>query len=110
MLPSTEESIIMGFSYDEMMGVKEDREFNWRHFIEEELLYETSEFTKQKYLGERPNIYEISQECPGRVGSWLGWEIVEAYMSSRDISVTELLSEQDHHKIFTQSGYKPLNN
>ncbi len=109
MLPCTPDSIIMGYTPTEMTGVRENREAIWAHFVENELLYETSEFTKQKYLGERPNIYEIGQKCPGRVGSWLGWEIVEEYVRRQNISLSELLQEQDHHKIFTSSGYKPKN-
>ena len=109
MLPCTPDSVIMGFTPEEMTGVYENSEFIWRHFVEKELLYETSEFVKQKYLGERPNIYEISKSCPGRVGAWLGWQIVEAYMKKTGATLEELLQERDHHKIFTSSNYKPTN-
>ena len=109
MLPCTPDSVIMGFTPDEMIGVYENSEFIWRHFVEKELLYETGEFVKQKYLGERPNIYEISKSCPGRVGAWLGWQIVEAYMQRSAVTLEELLQERDHHKIFSASNYKPSN-
>lgn len=108
MLPCTPDSVIMGFTPEEMIGVYENSEFIWRHFVEKELLYETSEFVKQKYLGERPNIYEISKSCPGRVGAWLGWQIVDAFMKETGLSLEELLKERDHHKIFTTSSYKPF--
>ena len=105
--PCSADSIVMGYSPRQMAGVVVNEERIWRHFIEKSLLYETSEFTKQKYLGERPNIYEISKDCPGRVGAWIGWKIVEAYMANTNLPLKELLEETDHHKIFAASGYKP---
>ncbi len=109
MLPCKADSVIAGYSEKEMTGLRENIELIWRHFIEKELLYETSEFVKQKYLGERPSIYEISNSCPGRVGAWLGWQIVEEYMSQQPRTITELLAERDHHRIFSESGFKPVN-
>lgn len=109
LLPCKADSLIMGYSPFELDMAKKNREVIWANFIENELLYETSEFMKQKFLGERPNIHEISKNCPGRVGAWIGWEIVEAYMKEEDVSVQALLADTDHHKIFTKSKYKPIN-
>ena len=109
LLPCTPDSLIIGYDPDEMVAVAQNREVIWANFIENELLYDTSEFMKQKFLGERPNIYEISKNCPGRVGAWVGWEIVEAYMEKEQVSIQELLEETDHHMIFSKSNYRAIN-
>jgi len=109
LLPCTPDSLIIGYSPDEMVSVAENREIIWANFIENQLLYDTSEFMKQKFLGERPNIFEISKNCPGRVGAWVGWEIVEAYMEKQQVSMQELLEETDHHMIFSKSNYRAIN-
>ena len=62
---------------------------------------------KQKFLGERPNVYEIGDKCPGRIGRWLGWQIVEAYAEETGASVQAIMSEKDASKILRMSKYKP---
>lgn len=110
LLPCTPDSLIMGYSPVEMKNVAENREIIWANFVENDLLYNTEENMKQKFLGERPSIYEISKNCPGRVGAYMGWEIVKAYMErNKNVTLQELLSETDHNKIFTRSRYKPKN-
>jgi hypothetical protein len=109
LLPCTEKHLLIGFKAQEWVDVMANQEIIWANFIENKLLYETSEVTKRKFLGERPVVYEIGDKCPGRIGAWLGWEIVKAYMERTDVSLKELLQETDHHKIFSQSQYKPSN-
>lgn len=110
LLPCTEDGLLIGYDAQEMTDVVANREIIWANFVENDLLYGTEEIMKQRFLGERPSIQEISKNCPGRVGAFIGWEIVQAYMfRNKSVTLQELLAEQDHHKIFTQSRYKPKN-
>jgi hypothetical protein len=43
---------------------------------------------------------------PGRIGVWMGWQIVNSYMKHNDVSLQELL-KIDEDIIFTKSKYKP---
>ncbi|MEO9965962.1 MAG: gliding motility lipoprotein GldB [Reichenbachiella sp.] len=109
-LPCKADSLIIGYSSKEMEAVLKNQEVIWANLIENELLYETSHYLKNKIIGERPNIAEISENCPGRVGGWIGWQIVRRYMDQNpDVSFTDLMAERDAHKMFQQSGYKPRN-
>ena len=107
LLPCAPDSILIGYTPQQMKDINANREVIWANFIENQLLYETDHFIKAKFLGERPNIYEIGDKCPGRIGAWIGWEIVESYMANNDVSIIELMDDTDHHKIFELSGYKP---
>ncbi len=110
LLPCTPDSLIIGYTPTEMQNVADNREIIWANLIENDLLYNTEEMMKQKFLGERPSIAEISKNCPGRVGAYLGWEIVEAYMAgNKNVTLQDLMSEKDHNKIFRRSKYKPKN-
>jgi hypothetical protein len=109
LMPCTPDSLIIGYSPKEMVTIEKNQANIWANFVENEILYETSHITKRKFLGERPNVYEISRECPGRIGAWIGWQIVEAYMATNDVTILELISERDNDKIFQKSGYKPKN-
>ena len=66
-------------------------------------------FVKRKFIGERPNVHEISRDCPGRIGVWIGWQIVESYMENNNVSIQELLKSTDNDTLFRLSKYKPQN-
>ena len=109
-LPCKPDSLIIGYTAEEIQLVKENQEVIWANLIENELLYETDRFIINKFTGESPNVVEISEKCPGRVGAWVGWEIVRNYMEENpEVSFVELMNETDAHKIFQKSGYKPRN-
>ena len=106
-LPCTPDSLIIGYTSEEMNIAKENEEIIWANLIQNEMLYEKSHFLKNKFVGERPNVFEISEKCPGRIGAWVGWEIVKSYAEHNQVSLTELMGENDAHKIFQRSQYKP---
>ncbi|WP_421874441.1 gliding motility lipoprotein GldB [Marinoscillum sp.] len=107
LLPCTPDSILLGYTPQDMELINDNEAVIWATLLENQILYETSHITKRKFLGERPNIYEINQKCPGRVGAWVGWQIVNSYMEKNDVDINSLLMETDNEKIFMQSGYKP---
>jgi len=107
LLPCTPENILIGYTEEEWQDAFENDAIIWANFVENEILFETSHEVKQKFLGERPNVYEIGEKCPGRIGRWLGWQIVNAYVDKTGVSVQTLLAEKDANKIFRLSEYKP---
>lgn len=107
LLPCTPERILIGYTEEEWNDVFENDQIIWANFVQNEWLYETNHTIKQKFLGERPNVYEIGDKCPGRIGRWLGWQIVKAYAEKTGASVKEIMAETDLNKVFSQSGYKP---
>ncbi|MFC3879734.1 gliding motility lipoprotein GldB [Algoriphagus namhaensis] len=106
-LPCTSEGLIIGYTEDEVGEIYANEEYIWAHFVENELLYETNPFEIQKYLGEAPSTDAISTKAPGRIGRWLGWNIVDDYQISNDVNLADLMAEKDTEKIFRQSGYRP---
>lgn len=108
MLPTTHDSLLIGYSGQELLEVNDHQNIVWAHFIENQLLYETNHFIKKKYMQERPKTLEIGNRAPGRIGVWLGWEIVREYMEENpETSLPELMKMTDVQNIFRQSGYKP---
>lgn len=107
-LPCVPEATIISYSEKEVADVHHNEGRIWAHFIEKELLFDKTPFIVNKYIGERPNTPEIDATAPGRIGAWVGWQIVRKYME-RNPSVTlpELMAETDYRKIFEESKYKP---
>ncbi|RPD46412.1 gliding motility lipoprotein GldB [Hymenobacter sediminis] len=110
-LPCTADSLIMGYTDREMAGVVFNEGKIWAHFIDKNLLYNTAPFTIQKYIGERPNIPEIDKTCPGRVGAWIGWQIVRKYMAEHpNVTLKQLMAEKNAQRILNESRYRPKQN
>ncbi|MCR5887690.1 gliding motility lipoprotein GldB [Hymenobacter sp. J193] len=108
MLPCTPDSLLIGYTGRELEGLEYNEGKVWGHFIEKNLLYNTTPFVIQKYVGERPNTPEIDRIAPGRVGTWLGWQIVRKYMAEHpNVTLRQLMAEQDAQRILTQSKYRP---
>jgi gliding motility-associated lipoprotein GldB len=106
-LPCTSDQYIIGYTPEEIAESFDNEEYIWAHFVENELLYETNPFELRKYVGEAPFTDAISTKAPGRLGRWLGWNIVEDYVVNNEISLSDLMAEADAEKIFRQSGYRP---
>jgi len=107
MMPCTPEEYIIGYTSEEIQASYGNEELIWSHFIENELLFETNPFEIRKYTGEAPFTDAISMEAPGRLGRWIGWNIVDDYRFNNSVSIEELMKEQDADLIFRQSGYRP---
>ena len=107
-IPCTPDSLIIGYTSKEMQDINKNEHIIWANFLENDLLYETSHFMKNKFIGERPKTFEISQQCPGRIGIWVGWQIVEAYMQKNpEVTLQELMEKTDAQQIFSKANYKP---
>jgi uncharacterized protein YjaZ len=81
----------------------------WRYFIENELLYDNDQKLNNRFINPAPfsKFYlEIDNESPGRVGAWVGWQIVRSYMKNNEVPLPELL-KMSPKEIFEKSKYKP---
>ena len=58
---------------------------------------------------ERPNVFEIGNKCPGRIGAWLGWEIVNEYSKNNNaLSLQEIMANPDAQDILNKAKYNPF--
>lgn len=106
-LPCTPDEFIIGYSAEEIQACFDNEQLIWAHFVENDLLFETNPFVIRKYTGEAPATDEISPDAPGRLGRWLGWNIVDDYVFNQNIGLHQMMDETDAGKIFKLSGYKP---
>lgn len=108
LLPCAPDSLIVGFSAKEMAGVEANEGKIWGHFLEKNLLFATTPFLIQKYVSERPNVPEIDRTCPGRVGQWVGLQIVRKYMAEHpNVTLAQLMEEKNAQKLLNDSHYRP---
>ena len=110
MLPCTPDSVLISYTSEEMAGLRTNAGTVWTHFLQNDLLFETNHMVKKKYLDERPKTYEIGDKAPGRIATYVGWDIVRSYMKRNpDVTLQELMNESDPQKILDGSNYAPKN-
>lgn len=82
----------------------------WAFFMENDLLFSTDYQKMQVFLSEgpfTPGIGENKQSAP-KLGIWTGWQIVRKYMEKNpEITLQQLMNENDAQKILSASKYKP---
>jgi gliding motility-associated lipoprotein GldB len=106
-LPCTSDEYIIGYTAEEIAACFDNEEYIWSYFVENDLFFETNPFIIRKYTGEAPATDEISPDAPGRIGRWLGWNIVDDFRFNNNIGLKEMMEILDTGRIFRQSGYKP---
>ncbi|RZM18864.1 MAG: gliding motility lipoprotein GldB [Pedobacter sp.] len=106
------DSVKIGYT-DNQMGWCEAFESDiWAFYLENNLLFETDYQKIQVYLSEgpfTPGLGEKNESAP-KLGIWTGWQIVRKYMAeNKDVTLQQLMAEQDAQKILNKSKYKPNN-
>ncbi|HYF69774.1 MAG TPA: gliding motility lipoprotein GldB [Ohtaekwangia sp.] len=108
MLPCVADSVFIWYTPEEINGSRKNQDLIWARFIESQVLYSTSHMVKKDYLAERPITVQVGEKCPGRIGQWVGWQIVKKYMDTHpDRSLQQLMAAQDAQQLFKESNYKP---
>jgi len=109
MMPEKADSLLIGYTTQQIDESYIFQKNIWAHFIDNQLLYNTQDPIKAKYIGERPSTPEIGKNCPGSIGRWLGWRIVGKYFDENEkLKIQDLMKQTDAQKIFEASKYKGL--
>ena len=106
------DSLIIRYPSDKIEWCKQNEANMWTFFLEEDILFDTDPRNKDRFISPAPFskfFKPIDQDSPGRVGAWIGWQIVSSYMNAHpEVSVEELMNNSDHRRIFKESKYKPI--
>jgi gliding motility-associated lipoprotein GldB len=109
LLPLEPDSLKIRYSAAEWDWARANEGQIWRYFIERELLYSTDNQLDLRFLDPAPFSkfrLELDSESPGRIGRYVGWQIVRAYMSNHSDSLDQLLALSGE-QLFQKSNYKP---
>lgn len=104
-----EEHLIIGYTEQEMSWAHENEIEIWKYFIENKLLYQNDPDLRSRFVSNAPfsKFYmDIDKESPGKIGAWVGWQIVRSYMQNNNVPLHELLKKNEA-EIFENSKYKP---
>lgn len=98
------------YTKEEFNWALENEKYVWQYFIEKQVLYQTQLEWVQRFIEPAPfsKFYlQLDNETPGRIGSWLGWQIVNSYMTQFPETPLDELLKISSQKLFNLSKYKP---
>lgn len=105
-MPSTPDSLVLGYSAENLRRTYASQHDIWAYFIAGKLLYEKVDLRKKKFIEERPFTTEIGPKVPGAIGRWLGWRIVNRYRAENPgITLPQLMETDNAARILQDSGY-----
>lgn len=105
-LPNTADSVKLRYTSQQMQWAEANEGNVWGYFVQKNLLYENDYAKIRPFVNEAPSTSAFEDSAP-RMTDFIGWKIVERYMSKKDVSMEELFNNTDSQKILTDSGYKP---
>ena len=108
-IPSESDANKIGYSQEQLDWAGQNESNIWSYFIEEELLFSTDNKLLPRFINPAPfskfNL-TLDNESPGRLGRYMGWQIVKAYMKRNNVNLLDLLAT-DAETIFNNSKFKP---
>jgi gliding motility-associated lipoprotein GldB len=112
LLPDYTDAERIGYSEEQIKFCQENENYMWEFFVSNKLLFSTDSRLPNRFINLAPfsKFYlEIDNDTPGRVGQWVGWQIVRSFMENNEVTVQQML-KMDPKEIFEMSKYKPKKN
>jgi len=115
LLPNTPDSVLFGFTGNQVNWCNKNEAQLYNYFIQQNLLYSKEQKNILPYVYDGPFAKGIGspidpgKPTPGNVGTWLGYKIVSAYMAQhRTRTLSELLDLKIEPAQFLDAAkYKP---
>jgi len=107
-LPFVGDTTRLAYTAEDLKGCEQNRVQIYNFFVSNKLFYETNIQNTYRYVNDGPNTEEIAKQCPGNIGSWLGYQIVKAYMKEHpNTTLQQLMQDTDPQKFLQESKYNP---
>ncbi len=109
LLPKYTDADKIGFTPKQIDFCVENEAYVWTFFIQNNLLYSNDSKLGSRFINAAPfsKFYlEIDNETPGRIGTWMGWQIVKSFMANNEVKPEKMI-EMNAEEIFNRSKYKP---
>ena len=107
MNPSLPDSVILGYSRQQMEWAEDNEGAVWAAVIGNKMLYNNVLDHRRMLFNDGPFTAAFGNDSPSRLGDFLGLQIVRSFMSNNDETLTEMIKLTDYQDILQRSKYKP---
>lgn len=109
LLPEAKTEDLIGFSPEHWEWAEANEAEIWSYFIENDLLFSTDSKLDRQFLDPAPFSkfgLELDSESPGKIGRYMGWQIVRSYAEKTEVGLSELI-QTPADRLFEKANYKP---
>lgn len=106
LLPNWNNEDLIGYTAEQLKWSEDNEKAIWKFIVQQKHLYSSDFMTIQKYMNEAPYTTSLSMDSPGRIGAWVGWRIIQNYMSKNNVSLVDMVLTNSQ-QILKESGYNP---
>ncbi|MCS4239981.1 gliding motility-associated lipoprotein GldB [Myroides gitamensis] len=109
LLPGVPKESLITYTKEQLDWCKANESQIWRYFVDNQLFFDTDGKLVTRFIEPAPfsKFYlDIDNDSPGRVGVWIGWQIVRSFMENNNVTLQELFA-MPAKDIFEKSKYKP---
>lgn len=104
--PRTNEYALLGYSDKQAQWCKENEAEIWKQLIGKKHLFNTESMLINKYIEPAPFVSVLHQDAPGRLGRWIGLQIIKAYANEKKKEAIEIIETTDNGgEILSASKY-----
>ncbi|MBT8260037.1 MAG: gliding motility lipoprotein GldB, partial [Bacteroidia bacterium] len=108
-IPFKSDAEKIGYTEEDYIWAQENEQYIWENFVEKQYLFDTDTKLVSRFINPAPFSkfgLQLDSESPGKLGRFIGWQIVRAYMKNNNVSLQEMLKTEPV-EIFNNSKYKP---
>ena len=105
--PEISDETLLGYSKEQLAWAKSNEGDLWADIVGNQRIYSSEYELFRMFFADGPFTNEYSYDAPARLGEYVGLNIVRSYFGSHDITLQELMENNDFQGIFQDSRYKP---
>lgn len=110
MNPTLPDSVLFGYSSQQAQWAQQYEADVWAAIVGNNMLYANDMMAFRNFFGDAPFTQAFSRESAPRLGEYIGLQIIRSYMTHNDVTLQELMKNNDLQQIFQDSQYKPFKN
>lgn len=108
-LPDIPKATKLAYTEEQLKWCEENEGLVYNFFVRENLLYDKDWQKILRYVNDGPTSAGMPPQSPGNIGTWVGWQIVDAYAKQHpNLSLQQMMETHMEAQVFLQkSKYKP---
>jgi hypothetical protein len=106
LLPDEDTGNLTGYTPEQTEWCKNNEKNIWQTIVKQNYLYSTDHMLITRLINDAASTTVVSPQSPGRVGAWMGWQIVNRYADKKGFLLEDILS-MDAHTILKGAKYNP---
>jgi len=108
LLPERKAWEYTGYTQTQYAWCNEQRDRIWKSMLENQHLFRPDYLIASAYLNDAPTTSTLPSDSPGRVGIWLGFQIVVSYMENHPATDWQaLMNRTDYAEFLKEARFNP---